>query len=122
MRKPLTTLLVVVMVAMLSGCAALFKPSKEELAKADYGVYPIEYQEIVKQHCQTLLKDPGSAQYNFVGPPKRGHFKWFGPAEFGFYGVVWVNAKNSFGGYAGAEKYNYLIRHGRVIKFVPAMD
>ena len=39
--------------------------------------------------------------------------------EYGWKGEVLINARNSFGGYTGAQPWYYLIRDGTLIAFAP---
>lgn len=68
----------------LSSTAAVALPSKPLTA-----ANKVQITKAVKQ----LLKDPDSAR-----------FRWPGVQEWGLY-CGWVNAKNSYGGYAGFEPF-----------------
>lgn len=94
--------------AMLSACA--LRPSQDELAHADYGPYPTEYKQIVEAYMSGILKDPGSAQYQFLNAPVQGWHASMDGGKFGYVVCVNVNARNSFGGYTGAQP-SYLIIH-----------
>jgi hypothetical protein len=63
------------------------------------------------------LKDPYSAVYKFEQPRKgfaqdgalaggKRHYGWIMP--------VWINAKNSFGGYTGYQQYVAFFSEGKV--------
>ena len=109
-------LLAVPLALFLASCATA--PSRQELATADYGTVPTNYEQIIKEHCGRFLKDPYSAQYQFSKPeagwlansPLTG-----GERAFGYVVHVTLNAKNSFGGYVGAEEYRFLIHNGVVV-------
>jgi len=122
MRKMMLVLLAVVMCAALAGCAK--PPSPEEQAAADYGPYPENYEQIIKDAMVSKLFDPYSAQYHFQGspqqrflsrPPIRG-----GGVTYGWGGTVLVNAKNRMGAYVGAQPHYYLIRYGQLVEFEDA--
>jgi hypothetical protein len=106
------------LVLVLSGCATL--PTQEELANADYGEYPFEYEEIVKAYFGTILIDPYSAHY-MITVPVSGYFTkppilGGGLEAFGYKVDAYVNSKNRMGGYTGTRKYQVLIKNGVVIK------
>ena len=123
--SPVGNLLVVSCVAILVGCAT---PSMEEMSNADYGPYPTEYEQAVKNVMNQQLKDPDSAKYQF-DVPRKGWYcnaayrgQWGSKKVYGYIVAVQVNAKNSFGGYTGSEQYYFMIRDGRVLdlKIIPA--
>ena len=112
MKRLLSLCLALILAACIGGCAK--PPTPEEVERAEYGPRPDEYQEIVKGKFNTMLKDPYSAVYQFHGRPVKGYIIKNGKADFGWVGNVSVNAKNSFGAYAGAKMYQYLIWGGIV--------
>lgn len=101
--------------ALIAGCAS--PPTQQEIASADYGYEPNQYQaeKDVKQFFGRYLKDPYSAQYQF-GDVYKGYF--VGSAfegrklMAGYLLDASVNAKNSFGGYMGNKQYKFLFRNG----------
>lgn len=97
---------------LLGGCA--LPPSPEELANADFGSYPSNYEATIRSYMSTRLKDPYSAQYQFLNAPQRG-FQGFGGAKYGYVVCAQVNAKNSFGGYTGGRPAYFLIRNDVII-------
>ncbi|QYY33554.1 hypothetical protein K2O51_31480 (plasmid) [Cupriavidus pinatubonensis] len=103
---------VLVAAVSLSGCA--LPPSESELAAADYGSYPMNYEEIIRDYMSSRLKDPFSAQYQFQNSPQRG-FYGLGGAQYGFVVCALINAKNSYGGYTGARPAYFMIRDGAVV-------
>ena len=118
LKNTARSLLFIMFVAVcLSGCAKQL--TREEFSKGDPGPYPLNFQELVKSAMETRLKDPYSAHYNFLqAPVKRYESKSplvGGGVTFGWGGFFTVNAKNSFGAYVGARKYEYLIKDGVVV-------
>ncbi len=118
MQKFMSILIIlIVLLFSLAGCGVK-PPSQEELAHADYGPYPQNYQEIVKSGFMLVLKDPLSAQYRFNGAPTKGWYRESilsgGDLHFGWWGHVLMNAKNGFGGYNGFSDYTYLINRGQL--------
>ena len=99
-------------VAALAGCAV---NQPVDWSKADYGPYPQDYEQIVKQHMQERLKDPDSAKYQFPGKPVAGYEHIAGKTDFGWYLCPLVNAKNSYGAYTGYQQYYIMIKNGIVI-------
>ena len=90
----------------------------------NYGSYPQNYQRQVRQYLKDSLLDPDSAKIR-ISPPRRV-FKIYNPeakiyspktpnqlkAE-GYYLVcAEVNAKNTFGGYAGWQTQRYRFTNG----------
>lgn len=105
--------------AAIAGCAS--GPTPQDIANADYGTAPSQEQaeERVKQYFNGVLKDPYSAQYQFskvdkgymVGSAFEGK-----PLFAGYILTTNVNAKNSFGGYTGAQTYQFLFQNGLLVK------
>jgi hypothetical protein len=95
-------------------------PSTQELASADYGEYPQDYEEIIKRYNLTMLKDPGSAIYEAWRGPSSGWASGIGTGtKYGWRVCVLVNAKNGFGGYTGFEPAGYIIHDGVVTLYHP---
>lgn len=107
-------LALIFVVVLCAGCAALLVPSEEQFAKADYGEYPSNYEEIVKQHITGYLLDPESARFSDWKEPKKDWFRDRG-LHFGYRVCVRVNAKNRMGGYTGKKLTYLLIKNGRII-------
>lgn len=96
----------------IAGCAT--PPSQQELESADYGAYPVSYEQIIKNRMSTILKDPDSAQYRFLNTPKTG-WNSFGGKKFGYIVCVNINAKNSYGGYVGYRMSYFMIKNDLII-------
>ena len=94
------------------GCASA--PTAEELANADYGSKPENYQKIIKEFMSLTLKDPYSAQYKFEEPYKgytqKGLIYGGGVDQYGWIVKAWINGKNSYGGYTGFKAYTFIFR------------
>jgi hypothetical protein len=105
--------LLFVFLVLASGCAST-QPTPEQLASADYGTYPENYQTVIKDFMSFALKDPESARYQFKEPYKgyktRGLLFGGGVEKYGWLVEAYINAKNSFGGYVGSKKYTFLFR------------
>lgn len=108
MHKIITTL---ALTALLFGCAT---PTAQELATADYGSYPTDFEPIIKSYMQSTLKDPESARYQFLNSPKSG-WNGVGGVKYGYVVCAYINGKNSYGGYVGNRMSYFMIKNGRVI-------
>ncbi|WP_080783232.1 hypothetical protein [Klebsiella variicola] len=103
---------------LLTSCAAN-PPSQVQLHSADYGVLPDNYQQQIKDWWGRMLKDPYSAQYTF-GTPEKAWFKdgilaeSGGAMRYGWLIPITINAKNSYGGYTGAEAHTIFYSHGKI--------
>jgi hypothetical protein len=95
----------------LMGCV---KPTPEELANADYGDYPSNYEEIAKASVSERLIDPYSAQFTFRPPAKT--WNGFGGGKYGWAVCGTFNAKNRMGGYTGSDYFFVMIKNGIAIQ------
>tara|TARA_R110000796_G_scaffold236323_1_gene355706 strand:- start:360 stop:716 length:357 start_codon:yes stop_codon:yes gene_type:complete len=96
-------------------------PSVTDIANADFGsqISQSECQRIAKGQILPRLKDPNSAQFSFGTCEKRslGSIPIKGiPVQYGYLIVASTNAKNSYGGYVGAQNWETLINNGQVIR------
>ena len=92
---------------LLFGCAA--RPTAEQLAVADYGAYPGNYQQIIDRYLAATLKDPESVQYEHIKGPTQMWSASSGSVKYGYGVCAYVNAKNSLGGYTGRKIYFFLL-------------
>ena len=102
---------------LLSGCAKA--PSGADLMEADYGRYPDNFEELIRDEINKHFFDPYSAVVKIEsGPSQMYHAKPFGAkTDFGWGGIVSINAKNRYGAYTGIKRYRYLIYEFDVILF-----
>lgn len=103
------------LMVLLVGCST-FTP--QEAAQFDFGPYPHDYKDIVQRRLAGLLKDPSSAIIEFRAGPTQ---VWqgstlFSAKDYGWGVCLWINAKNSYGGYVGRRPYAYLIRNGAIVQ------
>lgn len=98
------------------GCAAVNKPTPEQIASANYGKYPDDYKEIVQRYVSRILIDPDSAKFSEWRGPSQGYWYDYGSTFFGYRICVEVNAKNRMGGYTGRQQYYFLIKDGLIVK------
>jgi hypothetical protein len=111
-----TALLLTLM--LLAGCASRPKP---DFTTADYGPYGEADKAIISAWVKDRLKDPDSAKIEFRDEPGHVAIRKAGTQEWIYYGrvKVWVNAKNSYGGYVGRQPYWVWYREGKIVKHVP---
>jgi len=91
----------------------------------DLGQPPTSYRENIKTIKDAELKDPYSAHYTFHDPVPGKVFHDINPYDYtrgGHYEYGWlcffeVNAKNSYGGYAGNEQGFWVFRGNTVIAY-----
>lgn len=122
MKKLFFTLLAV---GCLTGCFAPLPKyldlTSEETANADYGAFPQDYSQIIKDFMQTRLKDPYSAVYRIMEPRKcpirRQEDSSLESIVFYYCVEAYINSKNSYGGYAGESEYGFKIRNGQVLEY-----
>ena len=106
-----------------SGANAGFQSPSQD---ADFGVIP-EVGDDVKAYFAMFLKDPASAQF------RKGHLgkaycnkgiAWGGDVVwYGYAANIYVNAKNSYGGYTGFKPYTVIWnRDGSINKHISGDD
>lgn len=122
-RNSLLALLVIV-VALSCTTIPNNGVQKKNPSETDYGSYPSNFEEIVKEYYDRVLFDPYSAHYKVLGEPFRGYY--VPPTLFldykeyvGYVVPVRINAKNRYGAYVGAEEKGLIIRNNEVIYTVP---
>lgn len=118
----------IIIVLLISGCnskpvknhvykSQFYEPSTQEKANADYGKYPNDFENIIKNHMRTVLKDPESARYRFDGKISKSHTiaKSREKMKYCWHMSYWVNSKNSYGGYTGDKLGLACIRNGKIV-------
>lgn len=106
----------------LTGCAANHPPlppmapdpSPADLAAADYGQYPQQYEAVVKRWTEDSMKDPASVIFKKISKPRKEYMFAARKAVYGYSVCTLLNAKNSYGGYTGNQVYWLMIRDGVV--------
>lgn len=88
----------------------------------DYGPPPTAERAnaLMVEHFNDVLKDSESARYRWGSDPIRYWFRETGAATkkrtfAGWLVTADVNAKNSYGGYAGFATYRFLIRNDSIV-------
>jgi hypothetical protein len=109
MNNLFVRLLPLVFALFTAGCLSV---SRDEIAAADFGPKPTNYEDRIKSLMGSVLKDPMSAVYDFKPTLRRAVYKGGIPDNFakhyGWVVEVSINAKNSFGGYTGAKAYYFM--------------
>ncbi len=105
-----------VLLILLCGCAAMNKPTPEQLANANYGSYPSDYKDVIQNYFARVLIDPYSAVYSEWRGPAQGYVYDMSGVYFGYRVCVEVNAKNRMGGYTGSAPYFIIINNGHILK------
>lgn len=99
----------------LISCAT--RPTQQEIKNANYGPYPYDYQEIIKNNMENLLFDPYTAVYSDWRGPTSGYSGGnFIQTAFGWRVCVNINAKNKMGGYVGKKLHYFLINNDRIVQ------
>jgi len=112
-------LIVLFSLLLTVGCATQLPPlTNQQAQSADYGLNMVNVQcwSRAEKLINNTLKDPQSAIYRH-GSCKRGYLQLGNDYVFGYLLQGTVNAKNSFGGYAGATDYGFLFRNGEVVAY-----
>ncbi len=89
---------------------------KINLETADVGNKPSEYKSLVEGAIRNQLKDPDSAKFTGFSVPRREVMVEQGSFVYGYSTCVFVNSKNSYGGYTGKELYWAFIRDNKVLR------
>ena len=108
---------------LLVACADLPQPTPIEISmsnvrSADYGTYPNDYEQQIRQYLNDTLLDPDSAKIRIT--PPRKVFKIYEtddrPSQPKYYPCYLVcaevNAKNTYGGYTGWQTKRYRFTNG----------
>lgn len=93
--------------------------------KDDAGLYPDNYEQIIKGDLNQKLKDPYSIRDLSISRPVSAAF-WTGVIHGGnvkaWGSCVRYNAKNSYGAYVGMQAFTYFIKSGAVIWTLDGCD
>uniref|UniRef100_UPI0035C67D96 hypothetical protein n=1 Tax=Serratia quinivorans TaxID=137545 RepID=UPI0035C67D96 len=86
------------------------------LDTADVGSKPVNYKKIVEDAIRVELKDPESARFSNMTKPRKEVMVEKGNFVYGYSTCVYVNAKNSYGGYSGKQLYWAFLRDNQVLR------
>lgn len=106
-------------IVLTAGCAVA--PAKEvpivpDMAHANFGPYPSNYEAQIKSWAEMKLKDPYSAKYVHFSTPRK---EWAIAEKQPIYGwsvCAAINSKNSYGGYTGAQEFWFFFRDGKIFR------
>jgi len=124
--KNLLSLLGVVCLLGAFGCETASTGGGSVPAKIDYGAYPENYEQIVKDHFAKTLHDASTAQYRF-SKPFAGYLK-AGPLmggkveEAGHFVELWLKAKDRSGAYLSERRLGVLVKNGEVLMELTAAE
>lgn len=108
---------IIAVLTLVAGCAsAPSRPTAGDLASADHGPYPDQFQAAIKEYMARNLRDPESALYDFFRVPTKA-WSGYGPTYiFGWGTCAYVNAKNGYGGYTGEQIAYFFFKDGQAIE------
>ncbi|HHH0485780.1 TPA: hypothetical protein ACPZO0_002151 [Yersinia enterocolitica] len=86
------------------------------LDTADVGVKPSNYKKLIEDAIRNELKDPDSAKFSEFTAPRKEVMVNNRKFVYGYSSCVFVNAKNSYGGYTGKQLYWVFIRNNEVLR------
>jgi hypothetical protein len=88
----------------------------EGMATADFGPVPVTHEEQIKQWALSALKDPESARFGRFSKPRKEWMVASQKAVFGYSVCADINAKNSYGGYTGNQRYWFFFRDDKLLR------
>ncbi|CAI1532463.1 Uncharacterised protein [Serratia grimesii] len=86
------------------------------LETEDVGTKPSNYKKNVENAIREQLKDPESAKFSGMTNPRKEVMVENGDFVYGYSTCVYVNAKNSYGGYVGKQLYWAFLRDNQVLR------
>ena len=86
------------------------------LETADVGSKPTGYKQAIEDAIKDELKDPDSAKFTGMTTPRKEVMVERKEFVYGYSACVYVNAKNSYGGYTGKELYWAFMRDNKVLR------
>jgi hypothetical protein len=91
--------------------------TKEEMATADYGPAPVNYQDEIKSYLSLRLTDPKEAVVEFRNEPKQLYQRGtpVRGEQYGWGVCVWVNDKNKQGAHDGFYPMSFVMRNEKIV-------
>ncbi|OKP29417.1 hypothetical protein [Serratia fonticola] len=86
------------------------------LETANVGAQPNNYKEVIEAAIRSQLKDPDSAKFSAMTTPRKEVMVENRDFVYGYSTCVYVNAKNSYGGYSGDQLYWVFMRDNQVLR------
>src|SRR5260221_4571713 len=104
-------------IALLTLAACVPPVTKEEMATADYGPAPVNYQDEIKSYLSLRLTDPKAAIVEFRAGPKQLYNRGtpVRGEQYGWGVCVWVNDKNKAGAYDGFYPMSFILRNEQIV-------
>ena len=122
MKLPTRAALLGSLSLLLAACTSTFDVSMQAVRNADYGPYPKNYQQLIRQRLDGTLLDARSAQIRFTTPPRKvlrlsnqgvqgsGRAGW----DAFYLACADVNAKNAYGGYTGWQTKMFRFKNNTI--------
>jgi hypothetical protein len=112
-------LMIIFFTLAVSGCGfSPSKPTDQEIASADYGAYPHNYKDIIKNYMEKKgLYEFETVKYRFENPPKKFHTtgKKLFSTKFNYsVSKVYIEAKFIYKSNVSEQEFSYNIKNGRV--------
>ncbi len=91
--------------------------TKEEMATADYGAAPVNYQDEIKSYLSLRLTDPKAAIVEFRTEPKQLYQRGtpVRGEQYGWGVCVFINDKNKAGAYDGFYPMSFVLRNEKIV-------
>lgn len=102
---------------LILACAGTSRQTDQPITQADYGPYPSNYEQAIKDAVSPTLIDPYSAVYE-LGLVKQGKNSMAGDTVYGWNICGTINAKNRMGGYVGPKPVYAMFKDGRIIRLL----
>lgn len=105
-------------VLTMGGCGASYNVDPAQISAVGAGSAPSKdtMMPLLEQQVRATLKDPSSAQFNWPNDFVAGaHQPLMAKPIYGWVTCGTVNAKNSYGGYTGAQAVLVVVRDGQVV-------
>jgi hypothetical protein len=104
-------------IALLALAGCITPVTKEEMATADYGPAPLNYQDEIKSYLSIRLTDPKAAIVEFRAGPKQLYNRGtpVRGEQYGWGVCVWVNDKNKQGAYDGFYPMTFVMRNEKIL-------
>ena len=115
--------IIVTFCLIISGCAKGIIPipsgvmperNTDYIPKQDYGVYPDDYQSLLKKYLKNKLPNSSDAKVEFVNKPSRLSIDHLGNTYTGYRLCLSINAKNQKGIYTGYKTHLFVINQNKV--------
>ena len=93
-----------------------------DFKNAKYGSKPVNFLPKIKSYFREVLKDPDSAKYSDISKPQKDFMFEYKNVITGYSVCLYVNAKNSFGGYTGRKLYWAFLKDNKLLRVINTED